>query len=196
MQSCLNSAVMTSLIESYEKSYKNDPFFSSGVQYVTKEGVKGEEEEQEGHSDQHEEEGEEDDEEHGQGDEDYSDEVLRGENLLLLAGVPVYQNPTLVYEDPPPAYEDPTLIYKDASAVYEDSPILYEDPSLEYESATIPSENLLLAPIPEYEVWTGRVDKISNTQTESNIGVCNRKKSKIKTKTDVGREKYLNLKKA
>ena len=147
---------MTSLIESYERSYKNDPFFSSGVQYVTKEVVK---EEKGDHSDQHEEEGGEDDEEYGQGDEDYSDEELRGENLLLLAGVPLYQNSTLVYEDPTPAYEDPTLVYEDATSLYEDSPLSYEEPSLdyeepslEYESASIPSENLLLAPIPEYEV--------------------------------------------
>ena len=146
---------MTSLIESYERSYKNDPFFSSGVQYVTKEGVKERGEEEEGgHSDQHEEGGE-DEEERGQGDEDYSDEELRGEheNLLRLAGVPVYHNPTIVYQDPTPLYEDPTLVYEDATTVYEDSPLLYEDPPLEYESGTTPGENLLLAPIPEYEVW-------------------------------------------
>ena len=142
---------MTSLIESYERSYKNDPFFSSGVQYVTKDGVKEKEEGEEGGDENQYEEGGEDEEEHGQrggdGDEDYADNELRGENLLLLAGIPVYQDPT-------PVFEDTTFVYEDPTPAYEDPPTLYE--SLEYESTGTPGENLLLAPIPEYEVRVGR----------------------------------------
>ena len=130
--------MMTSLIESYERrSYKNDPFFSSGVQYVTKEGVKGEEEgvDQSGQQDDRGEDGE-----HyfGNGDE----EILREEKILLLAGIPVFQYPPLVYEDSAAAYEDPQLSYDD---------VPHEEISLDYES-TSPNGNLLLAPIPEYEV--------------------------------------------
>ena len=131
---------MTSLIESYERrSYKNDPFFSSGVQYVTKEGVK-EEEEGEGadQSGQQEDRGEDGEHYCGNGDE----EILREEKILLLAGIPVFQDPPIVYEDSAAAYEDPQLSYDEAA---------HEEISLDYES-TSPNGNLLLAPIPEYEV--------------------------------------------
>ena len=85
---------MTSLIESYERrSYKNDPFFSSGVQYVTKQGVKEEEEEGADQSDQQEDRGEDGEHYCGNGDE----EILREEKILLLAGIPVFQDPPLVY---------------------------------------------------------------------------------------------------
>ena len=131
---------MTSLIESYERrSYKNDPFFSSGVQYVTKEDVK-EEEEGEGadQSDQQDDRGEDGEHYFGNGDE----EILREEKILLLAGIPVFQDPPLVYEDSAAAYEDTQLSYNEAP---------HEEISLDYES-TSPTGNLLLAPIPEYEV--------------------------------------------
>ena len=131
---------MTSLIESYERrSYKNDPFFSSGVQYVTKEGVK-EEEEGEGadQSDQQDDRGEDGEHYFGNGDE----EILREEKILLLAGIPVFQDPPIVYDDSTAAYEDPQLGYDEAP---------HEEISLDYES-TSPNGNLLLAPIPEYEV--------------------------------------------
>ena len=133
---------MTSLIESYERrSYKNDPFFSSGVQYVTKEAVK-EEEEGEGadQSDQQDDRGEDGEHYFGNGDE----EILREEKILLLAGIPVFQDPPIVYEDSAEAYEDPQLSYDEAP---------HDKISLDYES-TSPNGNLLLAPIPEYEVLT------------------------------------------
>ena len=131
---------MTSLIESYERrSYKNDPFFSSGVQYVTKKGVKGEEEgEGADQSDQQDDRGEDGEHYFGNGDE----EILREEKILLLAGIPVFQDPPIVYEDSAIAYEDPQLGYNEAP---------HEEISLDYES-TSPTGNLLLAPIPEYEV--------------------------------------------
>ena len=124
---------MTSLIESYERrSYKNDPFFSSGVQYVTKEDVKREEEgEGADQSDQQDDRGEDGEHYFGNGDE----EILREEKILLLAGIPVFQ-------DSPIVYEDPQLVYDEAA---------HEEISLDYES-TSPTGNLLLAPIPEYEV--------------------------------------------
>ena len=131
---------MTSLIESYERrSYKNDPFFSSGVQYVTKEDVK-EEEEEEGadQSDQQDDRGEDGEHYFGNGDE----EILREEKILLLAGIPVFQDPPIIYEDSAAAYEDPQLGYDEAP---------HEEISLDYES-TSANGNLLLAPIPEYEV--------------------------------------------
>ena len=141
---------MTSLIESYEKSYKNDPFFSSGVQYVTKEGVKEEEEGgEDNQSDQYEEGG---DKEGEQGVDNYCSEEFRGENLLLLAGIPVYHDPTYVHEDRTGSYHDPAHVYEgsyhDPTHVYEGS---YQDSTLSHESS-VPVENLLLAPIPEYEV--------------------------------------------
>ena len=130
---------MTSLIESYERrSYKNDPFFSSGVQYVTKEGLKEEEEGETDQSDQQDDKGEDGEHYFGNGDE----EILREEKILLLAGIPVFQDPPLVYEDSAAAYEDPQLGFDEAA---------HEEISLDYES-TSPNGNLLLAPIPEYEV--------------------------------------------
>ena len=132
---------MTSLIESYERrSYKNDPFFSSGVQYVTKEGLKEEEEGKTDQSDQPDDKGEDGEHYFGNGDE----EILREEKILLLAGIPVFQDSPLVYEDSVAAYEDTQLGYDEAP---------HEEISLDYES-TSPNGNLLLAPIPEYEVLT------------------------------------------
>ena len=75
---------MTSLIESYERrSYKNDPFFSSGVQYVTKEGVKGEEEgEGADQSDQQDDRGEDGEHYFGNGDEEILREEGNYENFM------------------------------------------------------------------------------------------------------------------
>ena len=137
---------MTSLIESYERrSYKNDPFFSSGVQYVTKEGLKEEEEGETDQSDQPDDKGEDGEHYFGNGDE----EILREEKILLLAGIPVFQDPSLVYEDPPIVYEDSAAVYEDPQLDYDEAP--HEEIPLDYES-TSPNGNLLLAPIPEYEV--------------------------------------------
>merc|ERR1712016_420500 len=78
-----------------------------GEEEAKEEGEEEEEEEEGGEdnqSDQYEEGG---DKEEERGVDNYCSEEFRGENLLLLAGIPVYQDPTYVHEDRTGSYHDP-----------------------------------------------------------------------------------------